>query len=125
MYHLCIGIHIGNIKTNRTLYAVEIVVQTRIFINEQRSGYTAQIQRITQIHLKITLDEFNSAYHYGLLDKEFAKQLILNGREYCETVLTGRNPDEVFLKSADYVSEICCVRHPYKKGISARKGIEY
>lgn len=73
----------------------------------------------------IILDEFNSAYHYGLLDKEFAKHLILNGREYCETVLTGRNPDEVFLKSADYVSEICCVRHPYKKGISARKGIEY
>ena len=42
-----------------------------------------------------------------------------------ELVLTGRNPDPVFLEAADYVSEIHGVRHPYQKQIPARKGIEF
>ncbi|MDE5834695.1 MAG: cob(I)yrinic acid a,c-diamide adenosyltransferase, partial [Ruminococcus sp.] len=42
-----------------------------------------------------------------------------------EIILTGRNPSEIFLENADYISEINSVKHPYEKGISARKGIEY
>ena len=73
----------------------------------------------------VILDEFNSAYGYGLMDKTLAEKLILNGKDNCEIVLTGRKPAEIFLDSADYVSEICCVKHPFEKGITARKGIEY
>nr|MBP8989661.1 cob(I)yrinic acid a,c-diamide adenosyltransferase [Clostridia bacterium] len=29
------------------------------------------------------------------------------------------------MQRADYISEIRCVRHPYERGIKARKGIEY
>ena len=42
-----------------------------------------------------------------------------------EVVLTGRSPSERILGAADYVSEIQKVRHPYDRGILARKGIEY
>ncbi len=73
----------------------------------------------------VILDEFNSAYGYGLMDKVLAEKLIINGKSSCEIALTGRNPADVFFRSADYVSEICCVKHPYEKGITARKGIEY
>lgn len=73
----------------------------------------------------IVLDEFNSAYGYGLMDKAVAEKCILNSKEHAEIVLTGRNPADIFVKSADYVSEICCKKHPYEKGITARKGIEY
>ncbi len=73
----------------------------------------------------IILDEFNSAYGYGLMDKVLAEKLILDGKNSAEIALTGRNPAEIFLENADYVSEICCVKHPYEKGITARKGIEY
>lgn len=73
----------------------------------------------------VILDELNCAYSYGLLNREKAKSLILNGSETSEIVLTGRDPDEVFIEKADYISEIRCVRHPYQKGIQARKGIEY
>lgn len=73
----------------------------------------------------IILDEFNLAYGYGLMDKAIAEQQILHGREKSEIILTGRNPDEAFVQAADYVSEIICVKHPYEKGITARKGIEY
>ena len=29
------------------------------------------------------------------------------------------------LDAADYLTEMCCRRHPYQKGIAARKGVEY
>lgn len=59
------------------------------------------------------------------MDKALAEKLILDGKDSCEIVLTGRDPAEIFIKAADYVSEICCVKHPYEKGVTARKGIEY
>ncbi len=73
----------------------------------------------------IILDEFNSAYRYGLMDREAAKEFILNGKSSAEIILTGREPEDTFVNAADYISEIKCVKHPFEKGITARKGIEY
>lgn len=42
-----------------------------------------------------------------------------------EVVLTGRKASDSVMQRADYISEIRCVRHPYERGIKARKGIEY
>ena len=73
----------------------------------------------------VIVDEFNAAYKYGLMDKERVQKLIFDGLENAEVILTGRDPDEIFIEKADYVSEIKCVKHPYEKGINARKGIEF
>lgn len=73
----------------------------------------------------IILDEFNCAYELGFMDREKAEELIINGKNNAEIVLTGRNPADVFTEKADYISEICCRRHPYEKGVDARRGIEY
>lgn len=73
----------------------------------------------------IVLDEFCSAYRLGLLDTELAERLILENKDKSEVVLTGREPPEIFLENADYISEIINRRHPYDSGISARKGIEF
>ncbi len=73
----------------------------------------------------IILDEFFSAYAYGLMDKAAAERLILENKDAAEVVLTGRDPAAVFTGAADYISEIRCVRHPYEKGIGARKGVEF
>ena len=73
----------------------------------------------------IVLDEFCSAYRLKLLDIELAERLILNSKDKLEIVLTGREPPEIFLEKADYISEIINRRHPYDSGISARKGIEF
>lgn len=73
----------------------------------------------------IVLDEFCSAYRLGLLDTELAKRLISEVKDKSEVVLTGREPPEIFLEKADYISEIISRRHPYDNGISARKGIEF
>jgi cob(I)alamin adenosyltransferase len=71
----------------------------------------------------LVLDEFFAAYNHRLMDCTFAGQLIADCQ--AELVLTGRDPAEQFLELADYVSEIRAVKHPYTRGISARKGIEF
>ena len=71
----------------------------------------------------LVLDEFFAAYNQDLMDRALAEQIIADCK--AELVLTGRDPDAQFLALADYVSEIRAVRHPYTRGIMARKGIEY
>ena len=42
-----------------------------------------------------------------------------------ECVLTAHAAPQWMLDAADYVTEMKCIRHPYQKGIAARKGVEY
>ena len=73
----------------------------------------------------IILDEFFGAYSEGMLDRSAAEEIVLNCPDSIELVLTGRDPASIFCQRADYHSEIRSLRHPYDKGIKARKGIEY
>jgi cob(I)alamin adenosyltransferase len=40
-------------------------------------------------------------------------------------VITGRNAPEYLLQAADLVTEMREIKHPYQKGLPARRGIEY
>ena len=73
----------------------------------------------------LIIDEFNAAYSHGLLDRTKAEKFLTEKPGNAELIITGRNPAEIVLDSADYVSEIKCVKHPYTKGINARRGIEF
>lgn len=73
----------------------------------------------------IIMDEFLDAYNKEMLDRRLAEEIIKELSVSSEIVLTGRNPSEIFCSMADYISEISEVKHPYQKGITARKGIEY
>jgi len=74
----------------------------------------------------VILDEINYAVGLNLLNENDVIKIIKSKPKNLELVLTGgitipRN----ILNLADYVSEINQVKHPYQKGIKARKGIEY
>ena len=73
----------------------------------------------------IVLDEFLDAYKAGLFDTAAAERFVLSGCKDCEIILTGREALSPFAESADYISEISAVKHPYENGTPARKGIEY
>ncbi len=74
----------------------------------------------------LVLDEVFAAYQYGVLDRDIVKQLLLMAEEKkFELILTGRNPDIVFIGKADYITQMKKERHPFDLGVSARKGIEY
>jgi cob(I)alamin adenosyltransferase len=72
----------------------------------------------------VILDEANVAEHLGLIDIETLLDLIDNRPEEVELVLTGRYADKRIIEKADLVTEMVEVKHYYKNGTVARKGIE-
>ena len=42
-----------------------------------------------------------------------------------EVVVTGRGPAPWLLEAADYVTHMVKEKHPYDRGIAARRGVEY
>ena len=73
----------------------------------------------------LIMDELTYPYAYHLIDMEKVERLVKNKPEKMELIITGRNPDKLFLDHADYVTEMKCIRHPYEKGIAARRGVEF
>ncbi|WMC93535.1 cob(I)yrinic acid a,c-diamide adenosyltransferase [Kineothrix sp. MB12-C1] len=73
----------------------------------------------------LILDEVTYPYDLDLIDKKKLRRLVEGKPESLELIITGRNPDGVFLQNADYITEMKAVRHPYEKGIPARRGVEY
>lgn len=73
----------------------------------------------------IVLDELNGAVSTDTLDLNEVLDFLKNKPKCLEIVITGRDPAKEFFELADYISEIKAVRHPFDKGITARKGIEF
>jgi cob(I)alamin adenosyltransferase len=73
----------------------------------------------------VVLDELMGAISAGLLPEEEALDFLRQKPETTELVLTGRNPSPDLQAEADYITEMRNCRHPYEKGIKARKGIEF
>lgn len=73
----------------------------------------------------LILDEVFGAVNCNLLDNRMLVDLIKNKPQNLELVLTGRDPKPEVLELADYVSEIRKIKHPYDRGIPARRGIEF
>lgn len=73
----------------------------------------------------LILDEIMASISNKLLAVEDVVKLIKTKPEKLEIVMTGRNAPKELIELADYVSEINPVKHPFEKGIPARKGIEF
>jgi cob(I)alamin adenosyltransferase len=73
----------------------------------------------------LILDEVMAAISTGLLSRDDVVDWLRNKPAGLEVVLTGRDAPPELVELADYVSEIKAVKHPYEKGIAARKGIEF
>jgi cob(I)alamin adenosyltransferase len=73
----------------------------------------------------IVLEEFNIAIREGYLKyKDLSKVLdTINKDTYI--VITGRGAPKELLKRADLVTEMKEIKHPFNKGIKAKKGIEF
>jgi cob(I)alamin adenosyltransferase len=73
----------------------------------------------------VILDEVNVAVAWKLIDAAEVVDLIKNKPEQVDLVLTGRNADPQVVEMADLVTSMVKVKHPYDKGIKARKGLDY
>lgn len=85
-----------------------------------------KVQTITQQEADLlVLDEAGSAWELDMVDKDLLRRAVLQRPAGQECVLTAHAAPQWMLDAADYVTEMKCIRHPYQKGIAARKGVEY
>jgi len=84
----------------------------------------------------LILDEITYPVQWNLLDADKLRRLLAcaggHGTPTAtpqnflpEIILTGRNPADFLTDAADYITEMRAVRHPFEKGVMARKGVEY
>ena len=72
----------------------------------------------------VILDEISHAVNLGLLPLSTLLGFIENLPAGVELVLTGRAMPEELTARADLVTEMKEVKHPYQKGVKARRGME-
>jgi len=73
----------------------------------------------------VILDEFNTVLGGKFADIQDVEQIIDAKPERTELVFSGRGAPKALFKLADYVTEMKMIKHPFNKGVKARKGIEF
>ncbi len=74
----------------------------------------------------VLLDEINIALRYDYLHIDEVVDFLLTEKpDMTHVVLTGRNAKPELIEAADLVTEMTLVKHPFKDGIRAQKGIEF
>ena len=96
---------------------------------QRRIFYAEQFRKVTQAALQdrydvLFLDEIIYTIRAGLFDETMLVGFLKNKPEHLEVILTGRDPGPQLIDLADYVSEIRKVKHPFDRGLPARKRIE-
>ena len=73
----------------------------------------------------IVLDEINNAVADGFAEVNTIAEFISSKPKAVELILTGRSAAQEIVAMADYVTEMRCIKHPFQKGVSARRGVEF
>jgi len=98
----------------------------QIDIDLAQKGFTHAKNVIKkEVYDMIILDEINVAVDYSLIDIHDVLKLLDEKPEKLEIILTGRYAHPEVSRYADYVTEMLEIKHPYQKGVEARKGIDF
>ena len=74
----------------------------------------------------VLLDEINIALRYDYLDIDEVVDFLLTHKPAMTHVcLTGRNAKPELIEAADLVTEMTLLKHPFKDGVKAQKGVEF
>ena len=98
---------------------------------EEHEKYAAEAVRICREKIfsekydVIILDEVNYAITLGLIDVQEIIKIIKEKPADLDLVLTGRDVKEEIVELADLVTEMKEIKHPFKSGIKAKKGIDF
>lgn len=76
-------------------------------------------------HRLVVLDEVTYPMNWGWIDTGEVVEAIRKRPERVNVVATGRNAPEALVEVADTVTEMQVVKHAYKSGIRALKGVDY
>jgi cob(I)alamin adenosyltransferase len=73
----------------------------------------------------IILDEINYVLGYGYVGVAEVVDTLRSRPVHVHVVLTGRNAPQEIISIADCVTEMRDIKHPYRSGIPAQKGIDF
>ena len=73
----------------------------------------------------LILDEAVTAVERDIIPSDMLRECVQKHRHEFEIVLTGTMPEDWMVETADYITDMEKIRHPYDRGIAARRGIEY
>ncbi len=76
-------------------------------------------------HRLVILDELTYLIKYQMVSEEEILAVLRQKPEAMHLVITGRGASQGLIDFADLVTEMTEIKHPYKKGIKAQKGIEF
>ncbi|CAM2079190.1 MULTISPECIES: cob(I)yrinic acid a,c-diamide adenosyltransferase [Clostridium] len=96
---------------------------------EAKREHTARFKEIKDIiknedYDLLILDEIIATINNGFIELNEVIDFLKNKPETLEVVMTGRDPKEELIELANYVTEMQCIKHPFKEGIPSRVGIE-
>ncbi len=98
---------------------------------EEHEKYAAEALKIcrekifSEKYNVIILDEVNYAINLGLIDVQEIIKIIKEKPSSLDLVLTGRDVKKEIIELADLVTEMKEIKHPFKSGIKAKKGIDF
>lgn len=75
-------------------------------------------------HFMVVLDEIMYPLRYGWIPLESILDCLRNRPPHVHVVLTGRNAPAELIELADTVTEMTLVKHHFKAGVPAQRGIE-
>lgn len=95
-------------------------------IAKAREAWTVAAELLTDPEIGlVVLDELNIALKYGYLDLEPVLADIESRPLLQHVVVTGRGAPPGLIEAADTVTEMSLIKHAFKAGVKAQKGIEF
>ena len=73
----------------------------------------------------VVLDELNIVLRYDYLPLDEVVRVLAGRPADLHVVVTGRNAKDALIEAADLVTEMTMIKHPFRSGVKAQKGIEF
>ncbi|NKC02637.1 cob(I)yrinic acid a,c-diamide adenosyltransferase [Brucella haematophila] len=73
----------------------------------------------------VLCDELNIVLRYDYLPVEEIVEVLKAKPEMKHVIVTGRNAKDELIEVADLVTEMEMIKHPFRSGVKAQKGIEF
>jgi cob(I)alamin adenosyltransferase len=87
----------------------------------------AEVEKILQDpkFSMVVLDELNIAIHHEYVSLDQVLKAVAQRPSMLHVVITGRGAKPELIEAADLVSEMKMIKHPFRSGIKAQKGVEF
>lgn len=99
-------------------------------VADTKAAISKMLERISRsagkkVYDVVILDEIVFCLWKGLAELEDVRNIIDKRDRRVEIVLTGRGATKELIEMADLVTEMKNIKHPFDKGLFARRGIEF